>query len=238
MTVSETIVVDPRYRGPPHSGNGGYVAGLLAARLGGSGDTSFRRPVPLGRELQADWDMAEGTATLCDQGELLVEVQQSAVAIDVPPPPTLAEATEASSRHLGRRVRLPFAHCLGCGMERAEGDGLRIFAGPVGRNALYAAPWTPHAAHADATGEVRPEFVWTALDCSGGFALMGEVMRFLVTAWLAVRIDGLPKAGETYIVAAWPLERGERKHKSGTAIFATDGQVLAVGGALWIEPRT
>jgi hypothetical protein len=238
MTVSETIVIDPRYRGPPHSGNGGYVAGLLAARLDVSGDASFRRPVPLGRELQADWNMSEGTATLCDQGELLVEVQRSVVAIDVPAPPSLAEATEASSHHLGRRVRLPFAHCLGCGMERAEGDGLRIFAGPMGRNALYAAPWTPHAAHADATGAVRPEFVWTALDCSGGFALMGEVMRFLVTAWLAVRIDTLPKTGETYIVAAWPVERGERKHKSGTAIYAPDGQVLAVGGALWIEPRS
>ena len=104
MTVSETIVIDPRYRGPPHSGNGGYVAGLLAARLDGSGDASFRRPVPLGRELQADWNMSEGTATLCDQGELLVEVQRSAVAIDAPPPPSLAEATEASARHLGRRV--------------------------------------------------------------------------------------------------------------------------------------
>jgi hypothetical protein len=236
--LSESIVIDPRFRGPPHSGNGGYVAGLLAARLGGSGDASFRRPVPLGRELQADWDMAGGTATLHDPGELLVEVQRSAVAIEAPPSPSLAEATEASARYLGRRVRLPFAHCLGCGMERAEGDGLRIFAGPVGRNALYAAPWTPHAAHADANGAVRPEFVWTALDCSGGFALMGEVMRFLVTAWLAVRIDTLPKAGETYVVAAWPIERGERKHKSGTAIYATDGQVLAVGGALWIEPRS
>ncbi len=238
MSVSETIVIDPRYRGPPHSGNGGYVAGLLAARLGGSGDASFRRPVPLGHELQADWNLSEGTATLCDQGELLVEVQQSEVAIAAPPPPSLAEATAATARHLGRRVRLPFAHCLGCGIERGEGDGLRIFAGPVGRDALYAAPWMPHAAHADANGDVRPEFVWTALDCSGGFALMGEVMRFLVTAWLAVRIDTLPKAGETCVVAAWPVERGERKHKSGTAIYAGDGRVLAVGGALWIEPRS
>jgi hypothetical protein len=237
VTASESIVIDPRYRGPPHSGNGGYVAGLLAARLGGSGDASFRRPVPLGRELQADWDLAGGTATLHDQGELLVELQQSEVAIDAPPPPSLAEATAASACYLGRHARLPFAHCLGCGIERAEGDGLRIFAGPVGRNALYAAPWTPHAAHADENDDVRPEFVWTALDCSGGFALMGEVMRFLVTAWLAVRIDTLPQAGETYVVAAWPVERGARKHKSGTAIYAGDGRVLAVGGALWIEPR-
>jgi hypothetical protein len=31
------------------------------------------------------------------------------------------------------------------------------------------------------------------------------------------------------------VRRGE--HKSGTAIYAGDGRVLAVGGALWIEPR-
>ncbi len=235
--MSETVVIDPRYRGPPHSGNGGYVAGLLAAPLGGSGDASFRRPVPLGRELQAGWDATAGAATLSDQGELLVEVKPSAMALDAPLAPSLAEATEANARYLGRRVRLPFAHCLGCGMERAEGDGLRIFAGPTGKDGVYASPWTPHPAHADQNGAVRPEFVWTALDCSGGFALMGDVMRFLVTARLAVRIDALPQAGETYVVAAWPIERGERKHRSGTAIYAPDGRVLALGEALWIEPR-
>jgi hypothetical protein len=236
--LSATVVIDPRYRGPPHSGNGGYVAGLLAARLGGSGEGSFRRPVPLGRELQAAWDAAAGTATLSDQDELLVEVKRSVVALDAPLAPSLAEANEANARYLGRRARLPFAHCLGCGTERAEGDGLRIFAGPTGRDGVYAAPWTPHPAHTDAGGAVRPEFVWTALDCSGGFALMGEALRFLVTARLAVRIDALPQAGETYVVAGWPVERGERKHRSGTAVYAPDGRVLAVGEALWVEPRS
>lgn len=235
--MSESIVIEPRFRGPPHSGNGGYVAGLLARRLGGSGDASFRRPVPLGRELQADWDPVAGVAMLRDGDALLVELKRSAMTIDAPLAPSLAEATEANGRFLGRRVRLPFAHCLGCGIERAEGDGLRIFAGPTGRDGVYATPWTPHPAHADAAGQVRPEFVWTALDCSGGFAIMGDAMRFLVTAWLAARIDALPQAGETYVVAAWPVERGERKHRSGTAIYAPDGRVLAVGGALWVEPR-
>lgn len=235
--MSETIVIDHRYCGPPRSGNGGYVAGLLAARLGGSGDASFRRPVPLDRELQVDYDSGADLATLHDQGELLVEVKRSAVAIDSPAPPSLDDAIDASSRHLGRRVRLPFAQCFGCGIERVEGDGLRIFAGPLGRDGLYAAPWTPHARHADANGVVRPEFVWTALDCSGGFALMGEVMRFLVTAWLAVRVDGLPRAGAPHVVVAWPVERGERKHKSGTALYTADGRLLAAGGALWVEPR-
>jgi len=233
--VSERVVVDPRFRGPPHSGNGGYVAGLLAAPLGGSGDTSFRRPVPLGRELQID-RTGDGVS-LYAAGVRLVAVKRIDLQLPVPAPPSLAEAHDAAARHLGRRARLRFARCFGCGVERAEGDGLRIFAGPTGRDGVYATPWTPHAAHADANGQVRPEFVWTALDCSGGFAIMGDVMRFLVTAWLAVRIDALPQAGETYVVAAWPVERGERKHKSGTAIYAPDGRVLAVGGALWVEPR-
>lgn len=235
--MSETIVIDRRYCGPPRSGNGGYVAGLLASRLGGSGDASFRRPVPLDRELQLDWDSSADLATLHDEGELLVEVKRSAVAIDAPAPPSQGEAIAASARFLGRRVQLPFAQCVGCGIERAEGDGLRIFAGPVGRDGLYAAPWTPHARHADAHGAVRPEFVWTALDCSGGFALMGDVMRFLVTAWLAVRIDALPEAGAPHVLVAWPIERGERKHRSGTALYTAGGKLLAVGGALWIEPR-
>lgn len=235
--MSETIVIDPRFRGPPHAGNGGYVAGLLAAPLGGSGEANFRRPVPLGRELAAVWDRAAGTATLSDQGELLVEVKRGTTTLSAPLAPSLAEASEANARYLGRRVRLPFAHCLGCGIERVEGDGLRIFAGPTGKDGIYASPWAPQRAHADAGGAVRPEFVWTALDCSGGLALMGEALRFLVTARLAVRIDALPQAGETYVVAAWPVERGSRKHRSGTAIYAPDGRVLAVGEALWVEPR-
>ena len=35
-TLAETIRIDRRFCGPPDSGNGGYVAGLLARELGGS----------------------------------------------------------------------------------------------------------------------------------------------------------------------------------------------------------
>jgi hypothetical protein len=235
--MSESIVIDPRYCGPPGSGNGGYVAGLLAARFGGSGDASFRRPVPLGRELKIEYDEAEGALKLFDGGTLLVEARPGSVQIEVPAAPTLAEAAAATGRNLGRRMRLPFARCIGCGIEREEGDGLRILAGPLGRDGLYAAPWTPHRHHAGERGEVRPEFVWTALDCSGGFALMGDELRVLLTGWLAVRIDALPRAGEPHIVVAWPVRRGERKHESGTALFTADGRLLAAGGAVWVEPR-
>ena len=120
---------------------------------------------------------------------------------------------------------------------RAEGDGLRIFAGPLARGEGYAAPWMPHANHTDARGDVRPEFVWTALDCSGGFAVTREEQMTVLTAQLAVRIDTLPRAGEPLVVSAWVIERGERKHITGTAIFTAEGRRLAVGRAVWIEPR-
>jgi len=234
--VSEIITIDPRYCGPPGTGNGGYVGGLLAARLGGgAADVSFRRPIPLGRELQLD--RADDAIRLYDAGELLAEARPVSLHLVVPPPPSLDQAYDAATRYIGRRVRLPFAACIGCGIERSEGDGLRIFAGPVARGDTYAAPWTPHANHTDPRGDVRPEYVWTALDCSGGFAVMREESQTLLTARFAVRIDTLPRAGEPLVVSAWVIERGERKHLAGTAIFTPEGRLLAVGRAVWIEPR-
>jgi hypothetical protein len=35
--VEQVIRIDRRFRGPPDSGNGGFVAGLLSTALGGSG---------------------------------------------------------------------------------------------------------------------------------------------------------------------------------------------------------
>jgi hypothetical protein len=235
--MSEAIVIDGGYCGPPGSANGGYVAGLLAARIGGRADVSFRRPVPLGRELQLD-RTGDG-AKLYGAGELLVEVQPIDLHLPVPAPPSLAQAHAASERFIGRRVNLRFARCFGCGIQRAAGYGLRIFAGPVDRDdGLYAAPWVPESTFADEHGWARPEFVWTALDCSGGFALMGaDAGTMLLTARLAARIDALPRIGEPHAVAAWVIERGERKHVTGTAIFTAAGELLALGRALWVEPR-
>jgi hypothetical protein len=234
--LSEAIVIDSRYCGPPGSANGGYVAGLLAGRIGRPADASFRRPVPLGRELQLDRD-GDG-AKLFAAGELLVEAKPIDLHLPVPAPPSLAEAHEASGRYLGRRVRLRFARCFGCGIERATGYGLRIFAGPAGREMASTRTLVARVHLADERGWVRPEFVWAALDCSGGFALIGDdAERFLLSARLAVRIDALPHAGEPHAVAAWVIERGEGKHVSGTAVFTAQGKLLALGRALWVEPQ-
>jgi hypothetical protein len=115
--VSEVIVIDHGYCGPPDAGNGGYVGGVLADRLGGTVEANFRRPVPLGRELQLDREH-DGAMRLYDQGNLLVEAAPSTVTLAVPKAPTLQEAEAASGRFLGWKVHTPFVRCFGCGIER------------------------------------------------------------------------------------------------------------------------
>ncbi|MGR6999796.1 hypothetical protein ACU686_19670 [Yinghuangia aomiensis] len=58
---------------------------------------------------------------------------------------------------------------------RTEGDGLRLFPGLLPQQpGTTATPWVPDASLADADGaRVRPEFVWAALDCPGGWTVLG-----------------------------------------------------------------
>ena len=51
QAMTETLTVDRRFRGPPDSGNGGYVAGRLAAFIDGPAEIALRLPPPLGRPL-------------------------------------------------------------------------------------------------------------------------------------------------------------------------------------------
>ena len=47
-----SITIDKRFRGPPNSGNGGYVCGLLAGHIDGrSAEIALRAPPPLARPL-------------------------------------------------------------------------------------------------------------------------------------------------------------------------------------------
>ena len=46
--MTSSVRIDPRFRGPPASGNGGYVTGLLARELGGFGcSVTLKAPPPL-----------------------------------------------------------------------------------------------------------------------------------------------------------------------------------------------
>ena len=153
----------------------------------------------------------------------------------------MAEARTAAGR--ARYYSDPFfPACFVCGTGRQLGDGLRIFPGPVAGRPLWAAPWTPDPSVTDASGRVRPEVVWAALDCPSGIAAAEAADLAQDTAILLGRMTAslavLPAAGDQYLVIAWPGERDGRKLTARSALLGPGDQVLAAARTVWLTvPR-
>jgi hypothetical protein len=234
--LSYSVVIDRRFHGPPGSGNGGYTCGVLASFVNEPAQVTLRRPPPLDRSLSV---IRRGRrAELFDGNQLIAEAERAELEpLDVPYPPSLREAERAAEAYRGFREHT-FPTCFVCGPARAEGDGLRIFAGPVDESArLVAAPWIPAANLGGPDGRVRREFVWAALDCPGAFAVgypdRGETLLGRLTA----QLESLPGVGERHIVVGWPLGTDGRKLYAGTAVFRETGDLVACARATWIIPR-
>ena len=195
---------------------------------------TLRRPVALERKL--DVQRRDGAVALMDGEELVAEAEAAELALDVPPPVALPDAEEAATRFPYREGHA-FPACFGCGPQREPGDGLRIFAGPVaGREDVFAAPWTPDASLADDEGVVRGEFVWAALDCSGGCRVANpRSTPPVVLGRLTARVERTVAAGQPHVVVAWPLATEGRKREAGTAVYTAGGELAALARALWIE---
>lgn len=224
------VTIDPRFRGPPDSGNGGYVCGLVAAAAGEPVVVRLRRPPPLGMPL--DLSETDGQLRLLQAGEVIAEARPHPVEIDVPAPPDHAEAVIASLGYSGFQHHV-FPGCFVCGPRRIAGDGLRIFAGPVADGRRVAAPWVPDGTLADDRGFIRPEFLWAALDCPGYFA-MPMAGRLALLGELAARVERPLKAGEPCVVLGWERSSEGRKHFAGTAVIGPDGDIVARAAATWI----
>ncbi|MGH6950785.1 MAG: hypothetical protein ACREH4_07925 [Vitreimonas sp.] len=234
--TTHSITIAPRFNGPPGSGNGGYVCGLMAARVGGACEASLRAPPPLGVPLTLD-ATAEGVA-LRDGDTVIGEARAARLDLTPPPAPSLAEARAAARRYVGLHDHR-FPTCFVCGAGRPAHDGLDIFTGPVDGAAMVACVWTPGADLADAAGRVAPEFIHAALDCPSYWALprAGEIVALL--ARLTASVDApLPRVGEDLIVTAWHLNSDVRKHHAAAALYSADGAVIARSRALWIELKS
>lgn len=225
------IVVDPRFNGPPGSGNGGYTCGLVARLLGESQEVTLRLPPPLGRPLAVT--ESDGRTVVRDGEALVAEAVPTEVALEPPEPVGVEQAMHASARYPGFEQHA-FPTCFVCGPDRV--DGLRIFAGPVEGRDLVAAPWRPDRSLAAGDGTVAQEFVWAALDCPGAFAVGFSDRGETVLGRLAARIDRVPVVGEPCVVVGWPLGEDGRKLYAGTALFSEAGDLYAVARATWIVP--
>jgi hypothetical protein len=245
--TDSALVVPARYCGPSSSGNGGYTAGLLAGRFANHPhrrpecpvvEVTLRKPPPLETDL-AVVHVEEGPVTrLLDRATLVAEArctdEELAAVEEVSP----AAATEAMAAYGGFRKH-PFPRCFACGPEREEGDGLRIFPGPVGEGRVASA-WTPHESLAEASDLLDPGVqrvglgtTWAALDCVGGWSTDLEG-RPAVLGQIAARVDALPVVGEAHVVVGSELAVEGRKTFTASTLYDSDGRIVARARHVWI----
>lgn len=217
----EQITIRGRFNGPRGSANGGYTCGLVAELLGGEAEVTLRSPPPLDRPLDVEREVDR--VRILDGERVVAEASPAEVELELPVPPSYQDAEAASTKYPGFEDHA-FPTCFVCGPDRMPGDGLRIFAGPLG-DSRVASPWVPT--------EVEPKIVWAALDCPGAWAL-GVGGRPMVLGTMTAEVDRLPAVGEEHVVMAWASGSEGRKHYCGTALYARDGALLARADATWI----
>ena len=226
--------------GPPGMANGGWVSGTVAGHLAGVGggpvEVTLRAPTPL--DTPVDLRVGEGEARLSLGDTVLVTARRSPGVVRAPAPVPWAEARVAASRFAGHHDH-PFPGCFVCGTERAAGDGLRLFPGPVaGGSGDIACVFVPGDTIAGPHGRLAPAAVWAALDCPtawvdmrpGGAALLGRLRA-------EMRAPLVP--GEEYLVVATSAGTEGRKSYGRAGIYGPDGRLVAASEAIWIsvDPR-
>lgn len=236
----KSVVIEPRFVGPPGSANGGYACGLTASALGaGSAEATLRAPPPVATPL--DLEVRDGRATLSDRGQVVAEATSVELDLAPPQPVSFAEACAAAEGfdRDAYEARHAFPGCFTCGPQRQPGNGLRLFPGRVGRGGPFVAwPLTVEAWHCDAGGRMDRPLVWAALDCLGAWAWLDDPRgagETVVLGRLAARIERLPEEGERLAVGAWTTGREGRRLGSATAIWDGGGDLVACGRATWIS---
>ncbi|EFQ82551.1 hypothetical protein HMPREF0063_11760 [Aeromicrobium marinum DSM 15272] len=227
------VTIAPRFNGPDHSGNGGYVAGLVAEALGRPGPvtSTLRLPPPLATPLA--WEHGDDEVRLETHGGAVVgtavpgEFSRAA--------PAFADTVEIAAglaAYPGFHHH-PFDHCFTCGTARAAGDGLRIFTGPTtpGRT---AGSWSVHPDHADAGGAVGTPVAWAGLDCPGGWAA-DFTLQPMVLGRMTAEVVRPPRAGEQLHAAGELHVRDGRKFHTSTALYTAAAELVGRAEQTWIE---
>jgi len=134
--MTESLVISSRFCGPSGSGNGGYACGRIAGYVDGPVTVTLRRPPPLATPMTVERDH-EGAVRIHHGRTLIAEATSSpgSPALEIPGPVSMAEAhaVAGGARYYTDPV---FPGCFVCGTGRRPGDGLRIFPGPFGWQAV------------------------------------------------------------------------------------------------------
>ena len=233
----QSFRIDQRFNGPPDSGNGGYVCGILAdhfdaaTRLSGVRARLYRPP-PLETDL-ALRETKEGFGLF--EGETAVaEAWADPLRLEVPEPISFDRAVDAAASFRGHAEHV-FPSCFVCGPERAAGDGLRIFPGAIDGGPVFAAPWEPAASLCGENQEVDSAFLWAALDCPGCFSFPQPENAILLLGELTAAIEGTVEAGSRCVLQSWRIRHQGRKHTTGSALYDEAGVCVGYAQGVWIE---
>ena len=236
MTAGTATTIPAHIHGYPDLAFGGYVAGMLADRVGGEVRVDFRRGIAVQAPVLLT-DSGSGSVLTDLDGTVLAEANPGSVELAVLPPPSWEQAVEASraSFAAGR----PIPDCYGCGTANTPGRGLRLYPWRLRERDLVAAAWVPDPELAGPGGHLTTENIWSAVDCPGGWAAveLSGMRPGGVTAALTARHIWPVRAGENYLVWSWPIAAAGRKHTVGVAISTPGGDLRVLAEALWIEPR-
>ncbi len=223
------LIIQRRFNGPPDSGNGGYVCGVVASAVEGPAISTLRKPPPLERELILDsGDNAQ--AILRDGDTVIGEAVAEELTLEIPEAPSFEEAVEAAKRFPAYETHI-FPTCFVCGPGRPHEDGMNIFPGHIPERDVVASSWTPDASMPNQSKRIQDEIVWAALDCTSFFphypvpAVLGRLHAKLVRE---------TTIGERYIAVGWKIGKEGRKLWSGSAVFDEAGELCAMAKATWI----
>jgi hypothetical protein len=222
-----------RFNGPPGTANGGYACGVIAGHVPADlVEVTLLRPPPLDTALLIE-EAGPTYEVRPAGGEVVAVAKPVDEPVDILPPvldiPAGAPAALADANH-------PFRSCFTCGPDREPGDGLRIFVKRVPGQSILADRWIPDESLADDDGAVRPEIVWAALDCPGGWAAFNRIPGGVaVLGRMTARIDRVPQVGEPCVVVALSDWHDGRKIGAHSALYTADGELLAAARAVWVD---
>jgi hypothetical protein len=235
MDEGRTIVIDRRFNGPRLSGNGGYVAGMVARHVDADGavEVTLRAPIPLDTPMRLTRN-GDATHVLKHREQLICEARPASLALD---PPGLQDwaTAERLSAGGGSPDETDFHWCLVCGRGRAVGDGLRVFGLRLDDRPMSLSLYHPHPVHAAADGRIDTAFLWGALDCPGAWAVQDpDAWQPAVTGRMTGRIFHRPAPGEACMVVGWKTGAEGRKLFAGTALYTRAGTLCALASSTWI----
>lgn len=244
------LVIAAQFRGPPASGNGGYVAGAVAARFanptpGTAADAvevTLRAPIPLDQPMSVVPSDSDALRLLLGD-QLIAEARRTQLTLDVPEPPSFAGALAARAQspsfQEGINPLLPQGQgfhpiCFCCGADVDADAGLHVHAAPVPGFEGVAAAWRPHAVFATSDGMLPEPVIWAALDCPGQFAYFASGIRTGLLGRMTGQVLKPVAAAQDMVVIGWCIDVERSKHFAGTALFDEAGELSAYSLQVWI----